>query len=799
MVFLEPTSASPELLRRLHVVADEIQKGITPLSYPELEEEVRNYLEKGAESSKVAPSIETTNGRDRVTKNPYPNKKIKLLVILVGFSDRPMGAQVREEVNRKLFTDPERSAAAYYREVSGGKVELDGHIIGPVQLTQPVARYMADNYGRDGSPSGGKVLISDAAKMALSEIKTFAPFCHRSKSADIVDGFVVIHSAAPAERDDGSPRELWSSRVDTASEGVVVDPQGYKIKSGCLFSASSPLGVVVHELGHLLFGFPDLYAPPPIVFAGAGRWCLMGTGNWLGGWWNSSGTHPGHPCAWMKINQGWITPTDVRNPSSMSLVDIKEKGNVVRLFPEGDPGCKEYFIIEHRRKRSFDSDLPGEGLLIWHIDESQYNNGNPDTPFISLMQADGLDDLRTALNQGDETDPYTGTNNTKFGINTNPNSSSVLGTPTNIVVSHIERDPQDSKAIRFRVKIKKDLFPSSGFQAASPIDGSLELHGCDTQGRHFWVSSDKRHQWSDRQHFDFDGGLLLKKDVVPALVCREEGVLDLFVVGKDGRIHTAWKPDGSWHGWGSFAELPLSAQASITVHSRHKDHMTLLAHGDDGRIYESVWDGSRPTYWSPWQPLFADIFSSSTPITSLTEYESNRAFVFAAKADGSIWCSQSVEGAWKLWERLPGDKKLSAGGRITAFQRQPERIDVYIITESGDCCLQLCENGRWTGIWQKIGTASFAPTSFIAATLKEGQVNLFVVGQDNRLAATWWKGDSWNDWYVPNGSLNRLVPGSHLAIVSPRESEMVVIGRTLDEYLHACTWEQGGWESWEVV
>jgi len=798
-MFPESTSPSPELLRRLHLVAEEIQKGIAPLSYPELEAEVRYFLDQSFETSKAALPEPTSTGIARVTQNPYPNKKIKLLVVLVGFSDRPMAQQAREEINRKLFSDPERSAAAYYREVSGGKVELDGHIIGPIQLADPLSHYLSANYGRDGSPAGGKILISDAARAALREIKTFAPFCHRPKSAHVVDGFVVIHSAAPAEWDSGGPRELWSSKVDTYEDGTVIDPQGYRVQSGCLFGETSPLGVVVHELAHLLFGFVDLYAQPPVQFAGAGRWCLMGSGNWLGGLIYKIGTVPAHLSAWMKINQGWVTPTDVRNPSSMSLADIKEKGHVVRLFPNGDVNSKEYFIVEHRRKRNFDADLPGEGLLIWRIDESQSGNSNPNAPFISLVQADGLDDLRTARNQGDASDPYTGSNNPSFGPNTKPNSLSRQGKPTNIRVSRIQKDPQESGAISFRVHVRKDFNPSAGFEVASPSEGYLELHGCDMEGRHFWVSSAERHHWTANQYFDFDNGLLFKKDVPPVLVCREEGTLDLFMIGKDGRVHAAWKPDGVWHGWGAFADLPLSSPGSIAAFSIHTGHMSLTAHGADGRIYHTEWDGNHPTSWTPWQPLFSDTFSRDTPIVALAEAGSDRGFVFAAKEDGSLWVCPWQGGEWRAWEPLKGGKLLGEKGRITAIQRQPERVDVYILDKTGACYVQFCEQGRWTGVWNRIGTATFDPASHLVATLKEGQINLVVAGQDGTLAGTWWRGDSWNDWYSPNGGLDRLIPGGHLAFTSPTMSEMVVFGRTRDEYLYACTWKDGAWLDWELI
>ena len=56
------------------------------------------------------------------------------------------------------------------------------------------------------------------------------------------------------------------------------------------------IGVCAHELGHLLFGFPDLYDTDD-TSEGIGNWCLMAGGSWNGG-----GDVPAHPSAWCKAN-----------------------------------------------------------------------------------------------------------------------------------------------------------------------------------------------------------------------------------------------------------------------------------------------------------------------------------------------------------------------------------------------------------------------------------------------------------------------------------------------------------------
>ena len=55
------------------------------------------------------------------------------------------------------------------------------------------------------------------------------------------------------------------------------------------------VGVMAHELGHLLMGWPDLY-DTDYTSAGTGGWDLMAGGSWNGG-----GVYgPAHPTCWCK-------------------------------------------------------------------------------------------------------------------------------------------------------------------------------------------------------------------------------------------------------------------------------------------------------------------------------------------------------------------------------------------------------------------------------------------------------------------------------------------------------------------
>jgi immune inhibitor A len=119
------------------------------------------------------------------------------------------------------------------------------------------------------------------------------------------------------------------------------------------------IGVCSHEVGHLLFGWPDLYDIDGSS-QGIGKWCLMASGSWGG---SPPGSKPVHPSAWCKLNQGWVSQQTVVSNGSLTLEDVKTSKMVYRLWTNGDKTSKEYFLVENREQVGFDQSMPGQGLL----------------------------------------------------------------------------------------------------------------------------------------------------------------------------------------------------------------------------------------------------------------------------------------------------------------------------------------------------------------------------------------------------------------------------------------------------
>lgn len=353
---------------------------------------------------------------------------VRVIVVLVDFSDRQM-TQAAAHFNDLFFSTgvlPHGSVKEYYREVTSGLVDITGQVMGPYRLPQTLAWYANNNFGI-GRPIGvprANIMANDAAAAADPQVN-FDPYDNDGNG--FVDAFIVVHAGSGGEQT-GDPGDIWSHKWTLPAARPADSKQ---IFAYLTIPEDCRIGVCAHELGHLLFGFPDLYDTDN-TSEGVGNWCLMGAGSW-----NGNGDIPAHPSAWCKVQQGWATVTNVTADGTISIPDVKSGGNVFRLWKGGANG-PEYFMVENRQRTGYDAGLPGDGLLIWHIDDNQPDNTNENHYKVGLVQADGRRDLDRDRNRGDGGDPYPGTaNNTLFTGSSMPSSNSYTGQQTSVSITGI--------------------------------------------------------------------------------------------------------------------------------------------------------------------------------------------------------------------------------------------------------------------------------------------------------------------------------------------------------------------------
>jgi immune inhibitor A len=372
---------------------------------------------------------------------------VRVIVVLVNFTDKQM-TNTAAHFNDLFFSQgviPTKSVREYYKDVTHGIIDIQGQVVGPFTMPQTLATYAHGASGLGNALPNARTMARDAVT-AADPVVNFAPFDNDGNG--FVDAFIVIH-AGPGGEVTGNPGDIWSHKWVLDGGAKTVD--GTKIFGYLTVPEDCKIGVCSHELGHLLFGFPDLYDTDN-TSEGIGNFCLMAAGSWGGG-----GDTPVHPSAWCKANQGWAAVTNVMANGAKNIEDVKTSHQVFRLWKDGASGS-EYFLVENRQKTGFDASLPGGGLLIWHIDDSQSGNTDETHYKVALMQADAKKDLEHNVNRGDAGDPYPGTaNNTGFNSTSTPNSKSYSGQDTCIAVNGIgAAGPVMTANLRVKCKITKE-------------------------------------------------------------------------------------------------------------------------------------------------------------------------------------------------------------------------------------------------------------------------------------------------------------------------------------------------------
>ncbi len=328
--------------------------------------------------------------------------KLNVIVLGVQFSD----VSFETGSTKSFFKSVLNTVTDYYRDVSEGMLKLNFTVSdGAYTMNRPLSHYGDEKRG------GARALVMDAVRAADRSID-FSKF----------DALMIIHAGVGEESlGKGDGPEIWSQRVGFPT--IKVD--GVEVLGGMVVPEKEKtagrgiVGVIAHQIGHEL-GLPDLYDVDGSS-SGIGGWGLMGSGCWGG-----NGAMPAEPTAWSKIFLGWASVTlQSSDRIGFQLPPASEGNQVVKVKARGYPDSAEYFLLEYRRRTSWDRSLPGEGLLIWHVDEEVgrlqtivdsgcknnrwvCNEVNTDEghKYIDLEAADGFVDLDIAHNRGDAGDPF---------------------------------------------------------------------------------------------------------------------------------------------------------------------------------------------------------------------------------------------------------------------------------------------------------------------------------------------------------------------------------------------------------
>jgi len=446
--------------------------------------------------------------------------------------------------DRLYFEDQILAAANYFKKVSKGKLLISGDVY---PLENDEAYHLPHEMGwynpnttEEAINLGIANLFKDAVEAAnagnyhfdFSRYDLVVVF-HAGVGKDVSVGYDTTPQDIPSLY---LTKKFLQASLGSQFDGIIVNNGQTKISSGILLPETENqddyqlalTGMFVSNIGSHL-GLYDLFSPSEQT-SGAGSFAMMDAGLF-----NMGGLVPAPPCAFSRILMGWDEPVIVNTP--VSNIEIS------RYFfnnPENHPTAvkipineNEYFLLENRGDSdtnidslfsdlidrtgevpgymellklhftnkieisprgvllsvpNYDWGLPGDGILIWHIDErviaekgpDNEINDDPDYRAVDLEEADASQDLGQTYslfeagyqkelgwfadfwfkNRPDNLKDFELYEN-EFSPDSKPSSSSNLGANSHITLKNFSNSYQEVMTFDYSRDFYEDGFPLS--------------------------------------------------------------------------------------------------------------------------------------------------------------------------------------------------------------------------------------------------------------------------------------------------------------------------------------------------
>ncbi len=357
------------------------------------------------------------------------------LVVLIQFQDVKFTVpDIRNAIDKMLnergYSDYNSvgSAVDYYSACSNGKFTPKFDVCEVVTLPENLSYYGAPGtYGMGYTYND--YYLSKGLRYALEEVHDkqgvdFSKYDYDDDSKiDNVFFFYAGYGEADGRHRDTEHELIWPHQGDYTQCNVLYDDWQPLVLDGKSFAtyacgnelpgdiptdASYPylngIGTFCHEYGHVL-GLPDLYDTQATGTKTPGKYDLMDSGSYNGGYRNQMMTQPPLLSAYERWVLNWVDTEalpayveddegnlyegkDIVLPSnSIGEINI-EYARMKR--PAGKSYWPEYYFFETRTPDGWDETLPQHGLYIWHVkfDRSKWTSNYVNTysdPCVELI------------------------------------------------------------------------------------------------------------------------------------------------------------------------------------------------------------------------------------------------------------------------------------------------------------------------------------------------------------------------------------------------------------------------------
>lgn len=420
-----------------------IKKGLLP---------VRKRFRKSA--TLASASVQKASRVREASALPFAQN---VLVILAEFNNYPHVPEDTVAAFHELFFGDSISVADYYDEVSYGKFNIVPAETS-VTATPGIVGWLSIGT-KHTNCHDDQTCSNDLASKAISAAQEHINFANFDRDSDGVVtpdelSIIVVVAGYESAFSNYSPA-VWAHQSEFQPP---LKLNGVKVSSYAMFGERqgdhrATIGVIVHELGHLMLDLPDLYDTadyptsqgigPFDVMAG-GSWCKTETDKY-------SGQTPVHFSAWTKKYAGFLSPSEVTNQAGVEFPAVSGAAtNIVKVPTQNN---REFFLLENRHLSGYDAGLQGcslnffksgGGLAIWHVDESKLgcivpNNCNNDASgkLVDLEEANGYQALDYINGLNNLQALFYSGNKTTFNDSTAPGSRLYQNIPSGVSVTNI--------------------------------------------------------------------------------------------------------------------------------------------------------------------------------------------------------------------------------------------------------------------------------------------------------------------------------------------------------------------------
>lgn len=333
------------------------------------------------------------------TKSHYaaPKGKIYSLTLLVDFSDQAAPvtvSDVEEWLNKEGFNRDgcNGSVRDYYLDVSNGQLDLTNEVYGWYRAKHPKSWYE----GLQGY-SGSDSLMKEV-------FEYFDPQVDFSRYDNDKDGTTEAINIVYA-----GPGQTWGQGLWPHSGWSNERRDGVKLTHHQMTDMPGKFSiyVFVHESGHMIFGWPDLYW--------YGDYCTMGN--------RANDLNPVAINDFYRADQGWIPFVDITSEDvdNVTSLEVTKPGEFCYRYKNPARPNQEGLVWSYVQNKGRNKVLAGSGLLMQHYDFSIEGNSASDKLGLRIVHANAAG--KSSDNPGDQWPSPGSTANTFFKSGSYPEFS----------------------------------------------------------------------------------------------------------------------------------------------------------------------------------------------------------------------------------------------------------------------------------------------------------------------------------------------------------------------------------------